>query len=95
MSVYRIRIYHILTNSKGDNLDSLDNACEPSFLKEAIRNAPELVPVIFGDLSSDGIMYPELDDTFIWSDNPLLSTFRRMEQAGRAFTLFSFTLTSC
>ena len=55
-------------------------AFEPSLLQDAIRNAPELVPVLFGDLSeSEKHAYSdELIDCEVWSENPLLLTFRRM-----------------
>ncbi|VDC06451.1 unnamed protein product [Peniophora sp. CBMAI 1063] len=62
------------------NLDVLD-AFEPSFLRDAIRNAPEFVPILFGDLA--GQMYcNELEDAEVWKDNPLLLTFKRMTDAG-------------
>ncbi|KZV70437.1 hypothetical protein PENSPDRAFT_665021 [Peniophora sp. CONT] len=66
--------------TSGVHLDSLD-ICETAFLKDACRNAPELVSVIFGDLSGSPSS-PELEDIPAWSENPLLLTFRRMHATG-------------
>ncbi|VDC04978.1 unnamed protein product [Peniophora sp. CBMAI 1063] len=65
---------------KDKNLENLD-AFEPTLLKDAIRHAPELVPVLFGHLEGCKLFDNELDGTETWIDNPLLAAFRSMSEA--------------